>query len=391
MDHAGRREVLESLLAAALSAVDPEPLTRRALASHPSDATLVAIGKAAIAMSRGAADALGRIEGVCVTNHEAPVPDGVDLVLGDHPIPGENSFRAGRAVIEAVTRAEKPIIALVSGGGSSLCEHPIEGVPEMFIRQTTRRLLDDGASIDEINQVRRHLSAIKGGGLARMARVPITTLVISDVCGADASVIASGPTVEQPHDPEAAIAVLSRHDIGVPGEIRDAIFHRRAGRPVETRVTVLADGHTAAKALASSARQSGFTATVQDSWLHGDASTCLDTFLESAGNGLTIATGEPEVTVRGKGVGGRNTHSALLAAKRIAGSPAMFAAFATDGEDGNSTAAGAIVDGGTIVRGGDPDPALIDSDSGSYLQRTGDLLVTGPTGTNVSDLWVLWR
>lgn len=383
--------MLQSLLAVALAAVDPEPLTRAALASHPGEAKVVAIGKAAAAMCRGAARAFGGIEGVCVTNHEAPVPAGVELVIGDHPIPGQNSFRAGRAVIDAVTRAETPIIALVSGGGSALCEHPIEGVPEGFIRWSTRRLLGDGASIDEINQVRRHLSAIKGGGLARIARVPITTLAISDVCGADASVIASGPTVEQPHDPEAAIAVLSSHGIDLPGEIRDAMSKRRAGVPAEARVTVLADGRTAAEALASSARRSGYTASVHGSWLRGDVSTCLDTFLESAGRGLTIASGEPKVAVHGSGVGGRNTHSALLAARRIAGSGAMFAAFATDGEDGNSTAAGAIVDGATIERGGDPDPALAGSDSGSYLQETGDLLVTGPTGTNVSDLWVLWR
>ena len=126
-------------------------------------------------------------------------------------------------------------------------------------------------------------------------------------------------------------------------------------------------------------------------WLRGDVPSELDRFLSSARPGVaTIASGEPEVAVTGDGIGGRNTHAALLAAERISGMESMFVAFATDGVDGRSAAAGAIVDGETIARGGDPGPAITASDSATYLEATGDLIATGPTGTNVSDLWIFW-
>lgn len=159
----------------------------------------------------------------------------------------------------------------------------------------------------------------------------------------------------------------------------------------DSSILVLADGHTAAEGAAGAARATGVGAEVMPGWLRGNVAVELDRFLSSARPGVvTIASGEPEVAVSGDGIGGRNTHAALMAAERISGTGSMFAAFATDGVDGRSEAAGAIVGGDTVARGGDPAPALTASDSATYLEATGDLIVTGPTGTNVSDLWIFW-
>ena len=392
MDVTSRREIVRRLLAKAVAAVDPEPLTSEALgAQGDQGVTLIAIGKASIAMSRGAARRLNQPTGVCVSLAPDRVPEGIELVIGDHPIPGDGSFHAGRRVLEVAERAPGKIIALVSGGGSAMCEHPITGVTREFIREVNEVLVSSGASIAQTNLVRRHLSAIKGGGLTVAAEKAIETYVISDVCGADPSVIASGPTIPAAADPEAAISVMVENGIDVPSSVRDAIrdsshVNGRAG-PVH----VIADGHTAAKAIAESAISNDIPASVIGGWLGGPLTTALDEFMMQSGPGLTIATGEPELAVAGGGRGGRNTHAALLAAQMLAGTDLVFAAFATDGADGNSSSAGAIVDGVTISRGGDPRAALERYDSAGYLRATGDLVETGPTGTNVSDLWVLWQ
>lgn len=387
-----RRETLETFLRETVSALDPEPLTARALQGREGPLTLVAIGKAAAAMCRGAEQAVGAVDGICVTTDVGPVPAGIDLIVGEHPVPGDRSFEAGERVIDSVKRATHPLVALISGGGSSLCEHPLEGVPREFVREATRALLAAGTSIGDLNLVRRHLSAIKGGGLNRAAGSPIETFALSDVCGADPAVIASGPTVSQSPDPAGALAVLTAHGIAVPDGVREAMSAGGSAVSEPALVTVIGDGHTAAQALATAAGEAGLEAVIQPGWLQGDITAALDDFLASAAEtGLTIAVGEVEVAVTGDGIGGRNTHVGLLAADRIAGTDTIFAAFATDGVDGHSQAAGAIVDGETTARGGDPQPAIDTSDSASYLGRTGDLIRTGPTGTNVSDLWVVWR
>ncbi|MGH8948045.1 MAG: MOFRL family protein, partial [Acidimicrobiia bacterium] len=154
------------------------------------------------------------------------------------------------------------------------------------------------------------------------------------------------------------------------------------------QVTLVADGHTAARGVLSVTPPPN---AVVEEWLRGAMGPCLDRFLATAGPGVTVGAGEVVLDVTGGGSGGRTTHAALLAAERLAGSDDLFCAFATDGVDARSGAAGAIVDGTTIHRGGDPAAALRDFDSASYLARTSDLLRCPPTGTNVSDLWILWR
>jgi len=385
-----RRDFLRDLFEVAIAAVDPESLVSGSLADQTGvPVTLIAIGKASAAMCRGAARRIELPNGVCVTIAADEVPEGIDLILGDHPIPGDRSFRAGRRVLETVQLAPGKIIALISGGGSALCESPIPGLSPEFITETSKVLVSSGASIAETNMVRRHLSAIKGGGLIKAAGRPIDTYLISDVCGGDPSVIASGPTIPGVAAPDVAISIMRDLGIEIPLSVEKAM--RSVGDPVREvgAIRVLADGHTAAAAAAAAARATGRPVSVLDGWLGGPLTTALDEFLTRAGPGITIASGEPEVAVSGDGLGGRNTHAALLAAQHLAGTDRVFAAFATDGVDGNSSSAGAIVDGTTVSKGGDPRTALQGYDSATYLRATGDLVDTGPTGTNVSDLWLL--
>jgi hydroxypyruvate reductase len=377
-------------LEAGLAAVEPEALTARALAPLAgTPAVVIAIGKAAAAMSRGAATILDVIGGVCVSDHVEPVPDTLRFMLGDHPVPGAASLEAGAAVLEAVRAVplSTRIVALVSGGGSALCEAPREGVPPEYLSDATKRLIAGGAAIEEMNLVRAHLSAIKCGGLSREAGRAIETLVISDVAGADPGVVASGPTIPGVHDPDMAAGILTRMSIALPDSVRAAMSVEPAALP-DPEVVLLADGRDAARAVAAAAP---VPAAVREGWLGGDAGACLDRFLRDSGPGVTVGAGEVVLDVRGEGSGGRNTHTALLAAARLIGSADVFCAFATDGVDGGSGSAGAIVDGSTVRRGGDPTRSRDRFDSAAYLAGTSDLLLCPPTGTNVADVWILWR
>lgn len=379
-----------SWLDAALEAIDPVGLTRDAIAASGIDsASVIAIGKAAPAMVRGAGQATKLIGGVCISDHIEEVPASVQLLIGDHPIPLAGSAAAAKAALKAAETAppEQPLIGLISGGGSSLCEAPKQGVSTDYVEMAYDALIRGGANIEEINLVRGHLSAIKCGGLARAAGRSIDTYVISDVAGADPGLTASGPTVPRDPEPQSARAVMERFGIEVTAGVWSAM--RREYEPIpKPKITLLADGHDAGQAVA---RATPLDSVVRSEWLRGDLTTCLDKFLGRAATTVTIAVGEPVLEVTTSGRGGRATHAALLAAQLIAGSDDVFVAFATDGVDGLSGAAGAIVDGSTISRGGDPTLALGQFQSGEYLESTGDLLICEPTGTNVSDIWILWR
>jgi hydroxypyruvate reductase len=377
-------------LEAGLSAVDPEPLTARALAGRAGEkAVVIAIGKGAPAMARGAAQILDVVGGVCVSDHVEPAPDSLRFMIGDHPIPGRASREAALAVRDAVSGVNDTttIVALVSGGGSALCELPRDGVSDDYLAAVNGTLMAAGAGIEEINLVRAHLSAIKCGGVSRAAGRPIDTYVLSDVCGADPGIVASGPTVPRRPDPEAAVETMTRHGIEVPPEVRKAMSLDRGADP-EPKLTVIGDGRDAARAIAAAAPS---PAVIETEWLDGEVEECVERFLSHAGPGVTVGVGETVVELTKRGRGGRNTHAALVAAIELRGSNDVFIALATDGVDGWSGGAGAIVDGGTVSRGGDPEMARSGFDSASYLTSSSDLLRCGPTGTNVADIWVLWR
>jgi hydroxypyruvate reductase len=392
MNPSERRVALRGWLDAGITAVDPEERTTEALKSaKDGPPVVIAIGKAAAAMSRGAANALGPVSGVCVTDVPGQVPSGVELLIGDHPVPSEASFEAGKRVLEIARSAKGRCIALISGGGSALCEQPLPGIDRAYLQMVHSLLLDRGASIEETNLVRRHLSSIKCGGVARAADVPMETYVISDVGEAGPGVVASGPTIPIRPEPDRAAELMGQFDISIPESVWEAMNRIRHDMPGAASPLVLADGRVAAEAIAEAARTDGVESRVLDGWIAGPLEASLDDFFAGSGPGLSVACGEPTLNVRGDGIGGRNSHAALMAATRIMNEQTLFVSFATDGVDGRSDAAGAIVDGVTLDRGGDPGDSLLRFDSASYLDRTRDLIRTGPTGTNVADLWALWR
>lgn len=386
------REVLRDLLDAAIEAVEPSGLTAAALRRDgPTPVSVIAIGKAAPAMTWGAHRALGPVRGLCVSASPMAVPSGVDLIVGEHPVPGAGSFEAGRRVLDFVEQSGSGLV-LVSGGGSSLCEWPRSGIDPAYVQEAHRRLLFSGRSIGETNTVRCHLSAIKCGGLTRAANGSYPTYILSDVAGEGPEVVASGPTLPMGHAPDRAREILEAIGMDVPDTVWEAM-RRHPGRPSQRpHVTIVGDGKTAARGAAARASACGLPVRVTDAWLSGDTRSALYRMISESQRGLTIAAGETSMSVSGNGRGGRNTHAALLAAVRLSGTDWVFASLATDGTDGSAGAAGAIVDGGTLSRGGAKAAAsLHDFDSASYLEKSGDLVITGPTGTNVADLWLLWR
>lgn len=377
-----QRQIIEDWLRAGLTAVDPQWLIQGALADRTGPLTVLAIGKAAAAMCRGAAGAVGEIEGLCITSHHETVPDGVELMIGDHPYPSHASVAAGRRALEVAPTTD---LALISGGGSSLCEIPADGLTIEFVAEVNRALLESGTDIADINIVRSHLSKIKGGGLG-----PIPTFLISDVAGSGPEYVSSGPTIARPPAPDRAISIMRRAGVSIDSELEKIVRGHRARSDEPTHVEVVGDGHTAARAVVA-AVGAHLPANIRTGWLEGNYRENLDDFIRSSGPGVTVAAGEPSVPAEDGGRGGRNTHSALSAAEMIAGTDVWFAALATDGVDGSSQSAGAIVNGTTIDRGGDPFRSLSAYDSATYLERTGDLIETGPTGTNVADLWLIFK
>lgn len=381
--HLTARELIASWLGAGVASVEPERLTREALSPRDGQLTVFALGKAAAAMCRGAGSVASNVDGLCITNHPGEVPPGIELVIGDHPVPSTASLSAGRRALEMAPDAD---IALISGGGSALCEVPSHGLDIDFLAMVNQRLLASGTGIIETNLVRSHLSLIKGGGLG-----PIDTYILSDVAGAGPEIVSSGPTMSTGADPEHVLGILDRVGVDVDSKL-ESVIRRRRSAPVRPRtVEVIGDGRLAADAVAAAATSSGLSAGVRDGWIDGDYRDELEQFISSSPRGVTVGAGEPSVPVEKGGRGGRNTHTALAAAAMIANTGIRFAALATDGADGNSGTAGAIVDGATVQRGGDPSHALDNYDSATYLGASGEVIETGPTGTNVADLWLIWK
>lgn len=425
---------MRAVLDAGLAAADPEPATREALAALVRRRALVprgrvvalAAGKAAPAMARAARQALGSaLDELLVVTHarSGPLPRGARLRLASHPVPDASSVAAGReALALAETLGERDLLlVLLSGGASALLCAPVPGLRLADKQAVTRALLGCGASIDEINVVRRHLSAIKGGGLLRAAApARVVTLALSDVLSADPAAIGSGPTAPDPSTFADARAVLARHRLlrTVPAAVRERLEAGAGGAIADTpkpgdpafrraRFQIVGDNARSLRACAAEARRRGLRVAVVGAPLAGEAREVgfgLGARLREHQAGLRepappcalLAGGETTVTLRGRGRGGRNHELALGAAMALAGAPgvAIAASLATDGLDGSSGAAGARVDERTLeqaeARGLPPaEAALARSDSAPWLARVGATLRTGPTGTNVCDLVVM--
>jgi hydroxypyruvate reductase len=321
-----------------------------------------------------------------VSDHIEPVPTGARLLIGAHPIPDDSSLAAGRALLDFVRAlpSEHMLLVLVSGGGSALAEVPVEGLTIDHVADLGSRLMDAATPIDELNIVRRHLSQLKNGGLLRGASTrQVISLLMSDVIDGDASVIASGPTLADDSTADRARSIIeSRLGIAAPQLIEAA-----HDQDHDHQWFVVADCGLAA-------REAAITVggTVWRSALRGEASEMAVAMLRALEDRPLVAAGETTVTVRGTGRGGRNQEAALAAALFLEGRDGLFAALGTDGIDGPTDAAGAIIDGGSTGRmrsaGVDPRAALADNDAYTALEASGDLVITGPSGTNVGDLWI---
>lgn len=349
--------------------------------------------------------ALGAVglEGIVVTNHSDEVPTGMEMIVAGHPVPDQRSLAAGDALLEMALglQSEDVAIVLISGGGSALAEAPVAGLDLADIAATNETLLRCGADIVATNTVRRKLSRLKGGGLAAaIAPARLITLALSDVVGDRPEAIASGPTVQSADAADAAMRVVN--SLGIAGDLPTAVVAALGAEaessvaPRQHEYTIVAGAATAAHAAAAEAEQRGVAATVVTTQLTGEAAEAAGEVLQLAGQGLSVAAGETTVTVTGDGIGGRNHEAALAAATIIDGRKGVwFLAAGTDGIDGTTDAAGAIVDGGTVARsraaGLDAGLALDRNDSGSFFRELGERIVTGPTGTNVGDIWLVLR
>ncbi len=397
------RLVILGAFDAALAAVEPRAAVRRAIEAHPelqggTDVGVVAIGKAAGAMAWGAHDVLGEdlVSGVAIGPESAVPPPHLVWHTGSHPLPDERSERAGRAVIEYLSSDDVGfVLFLISGGGSALAEVPPPGVSIGELADIQRRLMDAGTPIEQLNLARRTLSLIKNGRLVDHTNVPHLTLVVSDVGDAGPEVVASGPTIGTPTGAAAVEGVLEQAGIAIGASLR---AHLDTLGAVESNDAweVVADGWSAARAASQVLEDTGLPVARPTRPFSGEARRVSAAMVRGASGGFTVAPGEATVTVTGDGVGGRNTEAALTVAIDIDGEDdVVFAALTTDGVDGPTDAAGAIVDGGSAERirttGLSPIAALMDNDSYPALEASGDLVRTGPTGTNVADLWFVWR
>jgi glycerate 2-kinase len=395
---------------------------------------VVAAGKASPAMARVAAEQIGSQvraglvigpqPGRLASSGSDPVGSGIspgefEFIGAGHPLPDAESERAGRkalALAEALG-VDETLLVLLSGGASALMAVPADGLTLDDKRRTTERLLRLGANIDELNTVRKHLSAVKGGGLAARTPGRCLTYAISDVVGDDPSVIASGPTVPDPSTHQQALDVLDAH--GGLGAYPSAVIGRleggAAGRIVETpkpgdarfarsRISVIGSRRDAVEGAAADARHRGYHVLTIETPVVGESRVAAREHVNTVAARAhklprplcVVSAGETTVRVVGRGRGGRNQEFVLAAVplmRMLAGSAAL-ASVGTDGIDGPTDAAGALADETTLDRArsaGLASPArfLDDNNAHAFFAATGDLIRTGPTDTNVGDLQVM--
>jgi hydroxypyruvate reductase len=398
------RSDLPGVLSAATARVAGDAAVRHWLGAHASgeECALVAIGKAAASMLRGARDMLGgRVaDALLITGRDYldKVPAGVGWAEGAHPLPDARSLAAGQALLAFVAGqpAGRRLLFLISGGASAMVEVLHDGVDADLLARANRWLLGSGLSIVEMNAVRTALSRIKGGGLLDyLGSRPATALLISDVPGDDPAVIGSGLLVPS----RVAADVLA--GLALPPWLRAVLGPVRpkpASSPVQC--VLVATNRDAREAAAEAGCRLGYATFVHETLVTGDAAGAgerLARTLLSGPPGIHVWGGETTVRLPARpGRGGRNQHLALAAARVFEDRPGILLLSAgTDGRDGPGEDAGAMVDGGTLARGRlgglDPDDALRRADSGRFLESAGDLLNTGPTGTNVMDLVIGWK
>ncbi len=417
------RRLLLASFRAAIAAADPLQVLP---ASLPDAATISGVGRTlAVGAGKAAASmamALERhwpadapLEGLVVTRYAHGLPcRRIEVVEAGHPVPDEAGERAAARILERAASLDEAdlLVALVSGGGSSLLSLPVETVPMADLRAVTRALLASGAPIQDMNVVRKHLSRVQGGRLAQRTRARVLVLMISDVAGDDPSSIASGPCSPDPSTYADALAILGRRGVATPTSVREHLERGargevdetpKPGDPLFARVDarMVATAHGSLEAAAAVFAQTGIRPVVLGDTVTGEAREVAQVLAAIAREIVRydqpfarpvalISGGECTVTIRGRGRGGRCTEFLLALARELDGVPGAWAIAAdTDGIDGSEANAGAIASPDTMARaaaaGLDARALLDDNDAWRFFDALGDLVTTGPTRTNVND------
>ncbi|AYM12631.1 glycerate kinase [Agrobacterium tumefaciens] len=408
------KDALNRIFMAAVASADPAKVLQHHLPSPPKGrCVVVGAGKASAAMAAALDKAWAdvNLSGIVVTRYGHAVPARrIEIIEASHPVPDDMSAEAARRILAAVEglTADDMVIALISGGGSALMVAPAEGMTLADKMAVNRALLASGATISEMNAVRKHLSRIKGGRLALAAKpARVVSLLISDVPGDDPSEIASGPTVADPSDINNVREIVSRYELDLPENVRKVLEKGeetpKAG-DIEEDIRLIATPSLALQAAADEAVKLGLTPLILGDSLEGESkdvgAVMAGIALSASRKGLPVkgpavllSGGETTVTI-GKGLagkGGRNTEFLLSLALTLKGAGGIWAiAGDSDGIDGVEDAAGALVTPDTLARmrnaGADPRQSLVGHDSYTAFKAVGDLVVTGPTLTNVNDI-----
>ena len=408
------RVFLRSMFDAAVAAAMPRQCVPQNLPAKPKGRTIVVgAGKASAAMAQALEDSWdGPVGGLIVTRYGHGVPcKHIEIVEAAHPVPDDAGTKAARRMLSMVRglSTDDLVVALISGGGSALLSLPAEGITAEEKRSVNRALLKSGAPISEMNCVRKHLSAIKGGRLAAAAYpARVVSLVISDVPGDDLAAVASGPTVADPTTFSYARAIIAKYGINAPPAV---IRHLEAAieetpKPGDYRLAnvetwLIASPQKSLEAAAEIARADGITPIILGDSIEGEARevgfVMAGIALQARRFGqplpapcVLISGGETTVTVRGSGAGGRNVEFLMALALKLNGAPKITALAAdTDGVDGARDVAGAFITSDTLVRaramGIDPWASLSNNDGHGFFESLKDQIVTGPTLTNVND------
>lgn len=408
------KDALNRIFMAAVASADPAKVLQQHLPSPPKGrCVVVGAGKASAAMAAALEAAWPHVDlsGVVVTRYGHAVPTSrIEIIEASHPVPDDKSAQAAKRILAAVEglTTDDMVIALISGGGSALMVAPAEGMTLADKMAVNRALLASGATISEMNAVRKHLSRVKGGRLALAARpAKVVSLLISDVPGDDPSEIASGPTVADPSDIQTVREIVSRYALDLPETVR-RVLEKGEETPkagdIEEDVRMIAAPSLALQAAADEAVKLGLTPLILGDSLEGESrdvgAVMAGIALSASRKGLPVkgpavllSGGETTVTI-GKGPagkGGRNTEFLLSLALTLKGADGIWAiAGDSDGIDGVEDAAGAVVTPDTLERmrkaGVDPRQSLVNHDSYTAFKAAGDLVVTGPTLTNVNDI-----
>jgi len=400
------------ILSSAIEAVNPADAVRKHLPNVNGNIHGLGIGKASIPMLTALAEAVPLSSALAITKHASSLDQNMFPVLfGGHPVPNLDSLRAGQRALDFVStlHENETLICLISGGGSALMTSPQKGISLEDMQLLTTLLLSCGARIDEINILRRQLDRVKGGGLARATRAKVVSLILSDVTGNPLETIASGPTYPDPTTKENALSILRKYGIEkqTPDSIQKyllriptlALSIDESGWNARVTNTIIGDNKLAAMAAMEQAKREGLDCEIITNSLQGEAcevgvmlaKRLRDETAKRNRPFCLIAGGETTVTKKGDGKGGRNQELALAAVNELRGLEHMaLISLATDGEDGPTDAAGAVVTGESARRaeklGLDAAGYLSRNDAYHFFQALGDLIRTGSTETNVNDI-----